>query len=73
MADDYEVIQVGDLDPTKRNSEIEGDEDPGDKAQVQVAMCWFNGRQYGEGAVVCTGGRAIICNRDGRWAQYGKC
>ncbi|MBE9592184.1 MAG: DUF1496 domain-containing protein [Proteobacteria bacterium] len=67
-----EIIQVGPMDPNKKNSPIV-EEAPPEEAESKVAICYFNGREYGIGAVVCSGGRLIRCYSNGTWLPAGTC
>ena len=70
-----DVIQVGPMDPNKKNSPIkEGPPPEAAPGQAETkAICWFNGVQYGPGAFVCSGGRLICCGNDGYWHPSGFC
>jgi hypothetical protein len=67
---DQDIIQVGPIDPALRTSDIVDAEEQGDAAR---ATCWFNGAQYGQGAVICSAGRQLFCQSSGIWATIGKC
>jgi hypothetical protein len=64
------IEQVGDVDPSKKTSEIvEGEPESPDKR----AICWFNGKQYGTGASICSSGQRLWCDGGGVWRYQGTC
>ena len=67
---DQDIIQVGSIDPALRTSDIVDAEEKGAEAR---AICWFNGAQYGHGAVICSAGRQLYCQSNGIWSTIGKC
>ena len=67
-----EIIQVGPLDPKKKNSPIV-DGPPPEEATEKGVVCWFNGAQYSPWARVCSGGVLLKCGTDGRWRREGRC
>ena len=66
-----EIIQVGPMDPNKKNSPIV-EEAPPEEAE-SMTLCYFNGTKYAAGAVVCSGGRLITCYGNGTWGNVGTC
>ena len=74
MRTDARINQVGAQDPELRNSPIamEEDEDT-DVVRQQVPgepVCWFNGRDYGDGAWVRSGSLLLKCSH-GVWVDGG--
>jgi hypothetical protein len=69
-----EVPQVGEMDPSKKNSPIV-DKAEGEETRVNCdKLCMFNDRKYTHGACVCSGGVLLQCNGYyGYWNRTGKC
>jgi len=71
--DSPEIIQVGPLDPDKKNSPIVDGPLPEEAVDIDKgAICWFNGKQYSYGACVCSGGRLLQCCGSS-WGIVGSC
>lgn len=68
------IEQVGAVDPTKQTSPIVETE-PETEAETadERAICWFNGQQYGTGAIICSAGTRLYCNSSGNWQSAGSC
>jgi hypothetical protein len=67
---DQDITQVGPIDPALKTSDIVDVEEQGGEAK---AICWFNGAQYGQGAVICSAGQQLFCQSNGIWMTIGKC
>mgnify|MGYP000962603284 FL=1 len=68
--------QVGPVDPAKTTSPIaEGPEPTGVQHadQRSPTICYFNGRRYSQGAVVCSKKQRLRCGGDGTWYLDGAC
>lgn len=38
-----------------------------------MTACFFDGKQFSEGAVICANGHELRCEPDGRWKDSGAC
>lgn len=74
MRTDARITQVGAQDPELRNSPIAQEEDEDtDVVRQQVPgepVCWFNGRDYRDGAYVRSGSLLLKCEH-GIWIDGG--
>ena len=74
MRTDARITQVGAQDPELRNSPIAQEEDEDtDVVRQQVPgepVCWFNGRDYRDGAYVRSGSLLLKCDH-GIWIDGG--
>lgn len=69
-----EIIKVGAVDPNKRTSPIvESPKNENVTPNKERAICWFNGKQYGPGARICSGGSMLLCYGNGTWGTTGSC
>jgi hypothetical protein len=67
-----EIIQVGLMDPNKENSPIVEEAPPEEGAESAKALpCLFNGKAYGEGALICMEERVYRCSYKGSWRGTG--
>ncbi len=67
-----DISDVGEMKPALRNSEITDTAPTTPSDDRPPATCWFNGNQFTQGALVCSGGRQIICTHHGTWFQNGQ-
>jgi hypothetical protein len=73
-----EVINIKEIDLTKRTSEINR-EVAGGPTDVKGTVCWLSGIAYAPGTRICMGGgpgiagRIMICTPSGGWAVGGPC
>ena len=74
MRTDARITQVGAQDPGLRNSPFAQEEDEDtDVVRQQVPgepVCWFNGRDYRDGAYVRSGSLLLKCEH-GIWIDGG--
>jgi hypothetical protein len=67
------IEQVGAVDPTKETSPIVETQLVTPEESVMRAVCWFNGKQFSKGAVICSDGHRLECQFDGSWWRRGSC
>ena len=74
MSSNENIPQVGEPEAGEQTSQIidEGKDDNSTPV-VAGAICWFNGKQYGQGAQICSAGTKLFCNVNGNWQPMGKC
>ena len=77
MTERIHVTQVGAPDPELPNSPIidesGGNEQTGsDPESVSFANCRFNGSDYVDGSLICSGDELLRCSR-GSWLRSGSC
>lgn len=74
---DNKVIQVGEIDPSKKTSKIvdpvESSDMPVEGDNAKVATCWFNGLRYSQGVRVCSPPNQFVCSSHGTWNVVGRC
>ena len=74
MRTDARITQVGAQDPELRNSPIAQEEDEDTEVVRQQVpgepVCWFNGRDYRDGAYVRSGSLLLKCEH-GIWIDGG--
>jgi hypothetical protein len=61
-----QVIEVEPMDPEKKCSSINGGLVPEGEG-LKGAYCWYNGRRYGEGAIIQQSTKALYTCVDGHW------
>lgn len=70
MADDKSIVQVSDVDPSKKNSAFTGEQKSSSSAEGNA--CYWNGAWYKDGTNVCYQGKYYWCE-NGAWAKGGDC
>lgn len=66
-----EIIQAGPMDPDKKNSPIA--EGPPPEEKGKGGICYFNGKAYPAGTLICSDGTLLRCYSDGTWGEVGEC
>lgn len=41
-------------------------------AAKECVTCWYEGKEYSQGAVICVGKKAYRCH-EGEWVGWGRC
>lgn len=71
MANEEKITHVDPLAPSKRTSEIVGDEA---STTHEPGVCYYNGTKYSDGAYICNRGQKMRCDaRNNRWRPRGGC